>query len=481
MEKIFDVTIIGAGINGAFLARELSRYNINILLLEKESSCGTGGTKAGLSQVHSVAFSPANTLKGRLSIDAANKFKKVAMELNLSFREADELWLALNDDEVKIIKDIKERGEKYHANDLSIISAKEVLEIEPNINPEVKAALRIKNLGVVYPPEWCFALVENSIDNGVIYKNFSNVRKIERLSNNSFKIFTDNEVFESRFLVNVAGLNAGEIAHLTKDEDLELIYKKGTMLIFDKAVSGLVNNMIIGVPSPDFSRGVAPTVHGNIIAGLGYFTKPKDGSDTSVERGKIEEVISLVKNLVPALNLRDVITSFAGVYMINNKCPNGDYYINYSKNYPEAIHALIGAPGLTTAPGAAAYIINLLKEAGLKMPEKENIVLKKNRMKKFSLLKKNEIKDFIQQDKKRACIICRCEKVTEAEIIEVVQKGGRTVDKVKHYTRAGMGRCQGGFCTPSVLKIISNETGYPISEIVKNSKGSEIVKGYSKS
>jgi len=481
MEKIFDVTIIGAGINGAFLARELSRYDINILLLEKEISCGTGATKAGLSQIHSVAFSPANTLKGQLSIDAAEKYKKVAKELNLCFREADEFWLAFNDDEIKVIKDIKERGEKYHTHDLSIISAKEALEIEPNINPEVKAVLRIKDLGVIYPPEWCFALIENSINNGVVYKNLSNVQKIERSLNNAYKIFTDDEIFESRFIVNVAGLYADEIAHLTKDEDLKLIYKKGTMLIFDKAVSGLINNMIIGTPSPAFSRGVAPTAHGNIIAGLGFFTVPKDGSDTSLERGKIEEVISFAKNLIPSLSVRDVITAFAGIYMTNNKCPNGDYYINYSEKFPEVIHALIGAPGLTTAPGVADYIINLLKEAGLKMPEKENALLKEKRIKKFSYVKKNEIKDFIQQDNKRACIICRCEKVTEAEILEVVQKGVKTVDEVKHYTRAGMGRCQGGFCTPSVLKIISKETGCPVSDILKNSKGSEIVKGYSKS
>ncbi len=479
-DQIFDVVVIGAGISGTFLARELSRYKLKVLLLEKEKSPGFGGTKAGLSQIHAADFCPVNTLKAKFCLNAASRFEKISKDLDLYFRKTSELWLAFNDDDIKTINNAKERAESIGTEGLSIITREEALKIEPGINPAIIAALYAKNMGVVYPPEWCFALVENSIENGLIYKSSTAVENIERLPKGTYKIITNQGIFETNFVVNTAGLNADKIAHLTRDDDLELIFRKGTMVIFDKAVSGIVNSMILGTPSPQYSKNIAPTAHGNIIAGLGYFTKPENQYDTSIERGMINEVMKFTKQLVPALSIRDIITSFAGIYVLNNKCDNGDYYINHSKKSPGVIHALIGAPGLTTAPAVAEYIIKLLAEADLKLEKKNNFIEKRKGIKKFNELNKNEIKQYISDNKMWAKIICRCEKISEAEIVEAIRRGATTIDEIKHYTRAGMGRCQGGFCTPAILKILARETGLPITQITKNNNNSIMVKNFTK-
>lgn len=217
---------------------------------------------------------------------------------------------------------------------------------------------------------------------------------------------------------------------------------------------------------------VAPTAHGNLIAGLGYFTEPADKTDTKVERGKLEEVIRMGRELIPALSEKNIITSFAGIKSENNKVDKGDFYIAHSNASSGIIHACISSPGLTCAPAVAEMIIHMLSDAGFDLKEKKDFQNQRVSWQKFAALSFNEKQNLVIKNPKYGHVVCRCEKITAAEIQRSIQRGANTIDGVKHLTRAGMGRCQGSFCGPTVLNMLSRETGLSPQAISKKGPGS---------
>ena len=472
----YDIIVIGAGIIGSMIARELSRFQIRGALIDKEPFPGFGVTKSGMAQIHSTDFCPPGTLKGKLCLDAPAKFKRLAGLLDVTYREVDELWLALESSQIANIEAAKERGEGHGATGYEIIGAERIRELEPHVTEKAVSALYIRGLGVIHPTEWSFALTENAAQNGIETYFNTSVLNIQKAENRQYVIQTSRGAFKTKSIVNAAGLFADEIAWMVQDHHIRLTLRKGSVAILDKSVSHLVRHMIFGTFSETHSQNVAPTAHGNLILGI-HYTKTENKGDTSVDREGIKKIMKLAKELVPALSERDIITSFAGIMAGNTMTGNGDFYIAPSEHAPDLIHVIAGAPGLTAAPGIAELVVKMLSDAGIELEEKKAFQEKRKGWPLFSAALLDKQKEMIASNPKFGHIVCRCEQVTEGEVTEAIHRGAGTLDAVKHVTRAGMGRCQGGFCGSIVLGLLSRGLGIPPQEVTKKGGRSFIAEG----
>jgi len=363
-----------------------------------------------------------------------------------------------------------------------MIGPEKLWELEPQVTRKVIGALYGKGVvGGIYAPEWTFALTENATQNGLSLFLNTPVNDIAPSEDSTFKVMTPHGAFRTKYIVNAAGLFADEIARMVGDADIVLTLTKATMVILDKSVSHLVHNMVYGTYGRDHSQVITPTAHGNLMLGLGYFTVPKHKGDTAVSSGKIEEVIEMVKELVPAISEKQVITSFAGIRSENNKAAvPGDFYVSPSERAPGVIHAVIGSPGLTAAPALAEMILHLLSEIGMKLELREDFEAKRKGWARFGEATVSEKEQMIRSDPRYGHVVCRCEQVTDAEIFEAIHRGAKTLDDIKHLTRAGMGRCQGGFCGVNVLKNLSMQLGISPSDVTKKGEASNLISGMTK-
>jgi glycerol-3-phosphate dehydrogenase len=467
----YDVIIIGGGIIGAMVARQLSKFQGRFAVLEKAAFPGCGVSKASLSQIHLPDFCPPGSLKGKLCRDAPARFKKLAVELEVLYREVDELWLALEPEQVGDLEAARARAESHGATGYEIIGPQKIRELEPHVTPEAVAGLYARGLGVIYTPEWNFALIENAVQNGVQLYLQAEVIDIAKTREGIYRLTTRQGTLSSRYVINAAGLYADEIARMAGDGHIHLSLRKGTMLIFDKSASHLVQNMIFGSFSESHSQDIAPTAHGNLILGV-HYVKTDKKSDTQVSREGIQETLKLGRQLIPALSEKDVITSFAGILANSNMTRDGDFFIAPSEHAPGVIHVMVGAPGLSAAPAIAEYVVDLLGDAGWRTLEKAGFNPRRRGWPRFATAPPEKKQQMIDTDPKYGHVVCRCEQVTEAEILGSIRRGARTMDAVKHLTRAGMGRCQGGFCAPFVLKQLANELDIPATRVTKNGPGS---------
>ena len=472
----YDVIIIGGGIIGAMVARQLSKFQGRFAVLEKAAFPGCGVSKASLSQIHLPDFCPPGSLKGKLCRDAPARFKKLAVELEVLYREVDELWLALEPEQVGDLEAARARAESHGATGYEIIGPQKIRELEPHVTPEAVAGLYARGLGVIYTPEWNFALIENAVQNGVQLYLQAEVIDIAKTREGIYRLTTRQGTLSSRYVINAAGLYADEIARMAGDGHIHLSLRKGTMLIFDKSASHLVQNMIFGSFSESHSQDIAPTAHGNLILGV-HYVKTDKKSDTQVSREGIQETLKLGRQLIPALSEKDVITSFAGILANSNMTRDGDFFIAPSEHAPGVIHVMVGAPGLSAAPAIAEYVVDLLGDAGWRTLEKAGFNPRRRGWPRFATAPPEKKQQMIDTDPKYGHVVCRCEQVTEAEILGSIRRGARTMDAVKHLTRAGMGRCQGGFCAPFVLKHLADELKISPTRVTKNGPGShQIVK-----
>jgi glycerol-3-phosphate dehydrogenase len=479
----YDVVIIGAGIVGAMIARELSRYNGRFALIEKEPFSGFGVSKANPSVLHSPLMFPSGPLRIKLAYNAAARYKKLAAELDVTFKEVDEIFLAFDTDQMAKLKAAEARAVLNHVSaGHQFIGPDKIREIEPQVNKEAIGALYGKGAsGAIYATEWTFALTENAVQNGLdLYLN-SAVTGIKREKDYDYEVRTPTGRFKTRYIINAAGLFVDRIAKMVGDTDIQLILTKGAMVILDKSVSNLLHNMVYGTFGRDHSEMMTPTAHGNLLIGLGYFVPPRHKNDTAVKREKLSEVFNMGKKLVPAISEKDIITAFAGIRSENNMAAGGDFYIDHSRHAPGVIHAAIGSPGLTAAPAIAEYIITLLADAGLTLTQNNQFKPSRMGWRRFEPATTAEKADLIAANSKYGHLICRCEQVTEAEIVEAINRGADTMDAVKHTTRAGMGRCQGGFCGISVLNYLAGTLGVIPTRVTKKGSGSHQIAAFSKS
>lgn len=475
-----DIVIIGAGVVGCSIARELSKYDLNITVVEKEEDVACGTSKANSAIVHAGFDAAPGTWKAKLNVKGNKLFPALCEELDVPFVINGSLVVAVSEEEEKALEDLLERGRTNGVERLRIIGRDELLDLEPNLSPNVRAALDAPTGALVCPYELTIALAENANQNGVKFWLNAPVTGIEVLEDKSMLVKTPKGTIQTKYVINAAGLFADEISKMAGAEEYTITPRKGEYLIFDKQFGDLVKRAIFPTPTK-ISKGilVCPTVDGNVFIGPNS-NNIEDKNDTSVGAPGIEEIITGGRKLVPNLPLKNVITSFAGLRAVSN---TNDFIIEASKLVKGFINVGgIQSPGLSSAPAIALMVKDILEEEGLALKEKPNFIPHRPKKVRFRELDNQQRKKLIEENPAYGHVICRCETITEAEIVDAIRRpvGARSIDAVKRRTRAGMGRCQGGFCSPRVLEILQRELGIDPLEVTKKGPGSNILVGYIK-
>lgn len=475
----YDVIIIGAGVSGAFIARELSRYNVSVCILDKEADVAVGTSKANSAIIHAGYDAKYGSLKARLNVRGNKLMGQITEELAVPYRQTGSLVLCFVESDIYKLHELKENGELNGVEGLKILKAEELQKLEPNISKNTVAALYAPSAGIICPFELTLGAAENAVENGVHIKLECDVKDIS-FENDRFILKTNDGQLESRYLVNAAGLFADTISQMAGDGTFSVKPRKGEYLLFDKKAGNCVNKVIFQLPS-QMGKGilVTPTVHGNLL--IGPTAEEIDHkNDLSTSQVGLANVIDAAKISLPGLKIKEVITSFSG---LRAGPSTGDFIIKASDINNKLIHAAgIESPGLTAAPAIGEMVVELLKENGLVLTPKEDFNPIRKKPIRFTELDQNQVYEVIKNDSRYGRIVCRCEKVTEGEVAACIHSviGARNLDGVKRRTRSGMGRCQGGFCTPRVVEILSRELSIPMEEVTKTGGISKLLVGKTK-
>lgn len=476
---MYDIVVIGCGVVGASVCYELSKYDLNVLVLEKEIDVADGTTKANSGILHSGYDPKPKTLMAKLNVLGSKLIKEAVKKLDIQYRECGSLVIAFNENDEKMLEELLDNGIKNGVKNLKIIDANEVFKLEPNINKTVTKALYSKGAGVIDPFELCIALSQVAISNGVKIKLNSEVVKISK-EDDIFTIKTkNNDTYKSKYIINAAGLNSDKVHNMVCKKEFEIKPSKGEYFLLDKGQKNLVNHVIFQCPSK-LGKGVliAPTAHGNIIIGPNAELNTSiDDKSTTVEG--LNEVKEKIKKTIENIPYWDNINNFSG---LRANSTESDFIIREAKSCKNFIDlAGIKSPGLASSMGISKMCLDILKDIGVNFNKKENYIDKR---KVFRLRELTDEERFekIKENPLYGNIICRCITVSEGEIIDALNMPipPRTLGAVKKRTGAGMGRCLGGFCGPKILEIISKHLNIPKQEVYNTCYGSFIVTGDTK-
>ena len=469
----YDVAVVGAGVVGALISRELSKYDIRVALLEKCNDVAMGTTKANSAIVHG-GFDAANgTLKAKLNVRGTELMPKLCSDMAVPYRNNGSLVLAFSEEEMEHVRTLYERGVKNGVPKLSVLDKAQVKALEPHVSDEVVGALLSETAGIVCPYELTIAATEVAVTNGVEFIRNCAVEAI-KVTADGFLLATTQGEITAKYIVNAAGIHTDDIARMIGDDSISLVARKGEYYLLDKSFGFMADHTIFQCPNK-MGKGVlvTPTVDGNLLIGPSALdVEDKEDVDTTPQG--LEFIVEKAKKSVPTLNIRGAITSFAGM---RAHPVTDDFIIGFSaKNDCFLNVAGIESPGLSAAPAIAEMVAGLLKEKA-DWQEKKDCVLTRKAPVRFRHMTKSEREALIAKNKAYGRIICRCETITEGEILDAIHApaGARDVDGVKRRTRAGMGRCQGGFCGSKVVEILSRELNMPMNEITKFGGNSKIL------
>ena len=470
----YDVLIIGAGVTGCAIARELSHTGLKIALSDACDDVAMGASRANSAIVHAGYDCVPGTLMAKLNVHGNEMFDDMCESLNVPLLRVGSFVIAFGEEDEKELNNLLERGRANGVPGLEIISGERAREMEPKLSDDVTAALWAPTAGITCPYELTIAMSENARANGADILLRKRAAAID-YANDEFTVkFEDGTSVSAKYVVNAAGVYADEVARLIGDDSFTISPRKGEYMLLDKQAL-CVGTVIFQTPSK-LGKGVlvSPTVDGNIFAGPTAQDKVEK-NDTQTTPEGLAELKKFSLKSVPTLNLRQVITSFAGV---RAQPSTGDFIIRPSDKNAHFIHAAgICSPGLSSAPAIAEYVRGLIKEAGADTTERADAVYVREHAKPFRQMDADERAEAYKRNPLYGRIICRCETVTEAEIVDAIHRGATTVDGVKRRTRAGMGRCQGGFCAPRVMEILSRELGVPTESLTKFGGKSYMVAG----
>jgi len=484
MEKIYDVVIIGAGVTGSMLAHKLAKYKLSVAVVEAGGDVASGCSRANSAIVH-AGFDAANgTLKALLNVRGCAELPELAHQLDVHYRKNTSLVVGFGEEDEEMLKVLLERGTKNGVPGLEIIDGKKLHELEPNISPDATAALLAPSAGIVCPYDLTMAAAENAAINGTEFFFDFTVDAVEN-ADGIITVKAGERKVSARYAVNCAGVHSDEVARLVDaDFPIKLIPRRGEYMVLDKAEGKTVNATIFMVPSKA-GKGilVSPTVDGNLLVGPNAH-EVGDKEDTSTTSMGLDEISAGAHRLVPSVNLRAVITSFSGVRPTPS---TDDFHIEPSVKAANFLNLVgIESPGLASSPAVASYAVEKLEGMGLVLETREDYNpyrTENGHMRKpFRELSNEEKAELCKAEPAYAKIICRCETITEGDIRAAIRRplGAKTVDMVKMRTRAGMGRCQGGFCSPRVVEILAEELGVSVDEIKKRDRGSDILMGKTK-
>lgn len=488
---MYDVIIIGAGVSGAAIAREVSRYERKVLVLEKASDVCEGTSKANSGIVHAGFDAVPGSLKAKLNVEGNRLMEELSRELDFPFKRNGSMVLAFEEEGRKGLRELLDRGVENGVQGLKILEPEEIHRLEPEITDHVAAALYAPSGGIVCPFTLTIALAENACENGVEFRFNTNVERIEKRmpeskqgdENNdncvTYLLYTNKGVFESRTIINAAGVYADELHAMVSDKELCITARRGEYCLMDKTEGRLIRSTIFQLPSA-MGKGilVTPTVHGNLMVGpTAEDTENKEGTLTTA--AGLERVLERGGMSVRSLPIRKVITSFAGLRAHGQ---GDDFVIEEAPGAPGFIDvAGIESPGLSCAPAIGEYVARLLQQILPAVP-KNYFVKERRGIPNMAEASEEERRALIDSDPAYANVVCRCELVTEGEILAAIHRplGATTLDGVKRRTRAGMGRCQAGFCSPKTVELLARELGMDMAEITKAGGESGFLTGFNK-
>lgn len=481
----YDIVIIGAGVVGTSIARELSKYHLKILLLEKEDDVAMGTSKANSGIIHAGYNAGIITLKGQLNVKSNPLFDDLSRKLKFPFKRIGSLVVGFDQEDLKILQKEKENGLKMGIQGLRIIPKETLLAIEPNINPEAKYALYAPTAGIISPYEYTIALADNAVINGVEILLETEVTDIITINNKVQRVLTTRGEIETKIIINAAGLYSDKIASLVGEDSIKISPRKGEYHLLDKNWGDYIKHILFPIPDK-YSKGilVTPTVHGNLLFGPNSYAI-YDKDDLSVTQEGLKEIYKGAKKLVPGISRNDVIASFSGLRAVDQ---SDDFIIGLSKKAKGLINvAGIQSPGLSSAPAISEMVVDMIKNIAEKKEIQINMTFKESFQEEnperpifLDFLRKgieDKWQGIIKKREDYGEIICRCEMVTKGEIIDAIKRPipARSIDAIKRRTRAGGGRCQGGFCGPRILQILAKELKIDPLKVTKKGTGSEIL------
>ncbi len=474
---MYDVAIVGAGVIGGMLSRELSKYLLKVALLEKENDVAMAASRANSGIVHGGYDPVPGTLKAQLNSEGVELLFDAAAELNVPIKRNGSMVCAFSAEEEPLIHELYEQGQQNNIPGLKILSGDEARAIEPNLSTAVTKVLHVTNAGIVCPYDLTIAAVGNAMDNGVeLYRNFK-VTAITK-ENGIFTVTATNGTkLLAKYVVNCAGGYSDEVARIAGDEFFTIIPRAGEYMVLDKVEGVRVSHTLFQCPTVE-GKGilVSPTVDGNLLVGPTAKVVEAPDSDDTTAAG-LAEVERLAAKSVPSVNFRQVITSFTGV---RASTKGGEFLLQASEKVPGLVHAGgIDSPGLTCCVSIAKYLTNILRSIGLSLEAKENWNGKREDPHAFRKMNDEEKNKYIQSNPAYGKIVCRCETVTEGEILRAIRANPPAwdIDGVKRRTRSGMGRCQGGFCGPYVMELIAQGRNIPMEQVTKFGGKSYMVTG----
>lgn len=471
----YDVLIIGGGVIGGMLARELSKYQLQVCILEKENDIACGASRANSGIVHGGYDPEPNTLKAKLNADGVELLFKAAKELHVPHQRNGSMVCAFSQEESKTVDMLYERGIANGIPGLKVLTGDEARSLEPQLSDKITSVLHVTNAGIICPYELTVAAIGNAMDNGVALKRSFAVSSISKDTDGFVLESTTGEKVCGNYVFNCAGGYSDKIAAMVGDDFFRIIPRAGEYMLLDKTEGSRVKHTIFQVPSAE-GKGilVSPTVDGNLLVGPTAVKVETPESRDTTPAG-LAQVGKLAAKSVPGTDFRQVITSFTGVRATG---ADGEFAIAASKKVPGMIHAgAIDSPGLTCCVSIAKYLVQLLREQGAVLAEKENWNPVRNDPHSFRKMSEEEKDAYIKANPAYGRIVCRCEGVSEGEILAAIRNNppARDMDGVKRRTRSGMGRCQGGFCGPYVMQLLAQEMGVPMQEVTKSGAGSYMV------
>ena len=475
---MYDVIIIGAGVTGCAVARYLSRYQGSALVLERAEDVCCGTSKANSAIIHAGFDAAHGSLMAKMNVQGNRMVPGLAKELDFPFRMNGSLVVCMSEEDMHRLLALYENGVKNGVEGLEIVDARRLHELEPNVSKNAVAALWAPTGGIVCPFNMTIALAENANANGVDFRFNTKVTGFTR-GEEGWTVHTEQGDFRTRYVVNAAGVYADVLHNMVSARKLHITPRRGDYCLLDRQVGGFVSHTVFQLPGK-LGKGVlvSPTVHGNIIVGpTAIDIEDRDGTNTTA--AGLEELISKAGISVDNLPIRQTITSFAGLRAHED---HHEFVIGEAEDAPGFVDcAGIESPGLTSAPAIGLTVAELLREK-LGLREKEDFIATRKGLLDPKSLTKEAYQALIRENPAYGQIICRCEQVTEGEIIDAIRRplGARSLDGVKRRTRAGMGRCQAGFCSPRVMEILARELGVSQAEITKCGGASRLIVGVNK-
>lgn len=480
---MYDVIIIGAGVSGAAVARELSKDKRRIAVLERASDVCEGTSKANSGIVHAGHDAKPGTLKAKLNIRGSQMMETLSAELDFPFKQNGSLVLCFDEKDRGKLEELLQKGEKNGVRGLRIVEKEELAEMEPGISEEAVEALYAPTGGIVCPFGLTIALAENACMNGVEFHLNTEVTKIEKIemekTESGYRLTTSKGVFEAAIIINAAGVYADRIHNMVSRKKMHITPRKGEYCLLDKAVGNYISHTLFQLPTR-FGKGVlvTPTVHGNLLVGpTAVDIEEKEGVNTTADGlADLWQRGSLSVKQLPA---GKIITSFAGLRAHED---GGDFIIEEAPDAKGFIDvAGIESPGLTCAPAIGEYVAEMV-QAIAPAEKKKDFIAGREGIPEMASADEKKRKALIKKNPAYANVICRCELVTEGEILEAIHRplGATTLDGIKRRTRAGMGRCQSGFCSPKVVEILARELHCDIGDITKAGGESVFLTGYDK-